>query len=73
MNLILQSLWKNNRKTEDLKNLKNLYPDGQCPFGIRDLNNDECYSGNGKNRCKYKYDWWENAFKYKKHMWLEQI
>ena len=63
MNLILQSLWKNNRKTEDLKNLKNLYPDGQCPFGIRDLNNDECYSGNGKNRCKYfvRYDW-ENFY-----------
>lgn len=25
-----------------------------CPFGVRDLQNDECYSGNGKNRCKYE-------------------
>lgn len=31
----------------------------QCPFGERDLLNDECYSGNGVNRCKYfvRYDW----------------
>lgn len=31
----------------------------KCPYGYRDLNNDECYSGNGVNRCKYfvKYDW----------------
>ena len=30
----------------------------QCPFAVRDLNQDECYSGNGQNRCKYfvKYD-----------------
>ena len=30
-----------------------------CPFGVRDLANNECYSGNGQNRCKYfvKYDW----------------
>ena len=30
-----------------------------CPFGVRDLQNDECYSGNGVNRCKYfvRYDW----------------
>ena len=30
-----------------------------CPFGERDLQNDECYSGSGKNRCPYfvKYDW----------------
>ncbi len=30
-----------------------------CPFGVRDLQNDECYSGNGTNRCKYfvRYDW----------------
>ena len=31
----------------------------RCPFGIRDLSNDECYGGNGQNRCPYfvKYDW----------------
>ena len=31
----------------------------RCPFGVRDLAVDECYSGNGKNRCKYFvcYDW----------------
>lgn len=31
----------------------------QCPFGVRDLKNDECYSGNGKNRCKFfvRHDW----------------
>ena len=30
-----------------------------CPFNVRDLSKDECYSGNGKNRCKYfiRYDW----------------
>lgn len=30
-----------------------------CPFGVRDLENDVCYSGNGINKCKYfkKYDW----------------
>lgn len=30
-----------------------------CPFGERDLQTDECYSGNGKNRCPYfvRYDW----------------
>lgn len=30
----------------------------RCPFDIRDLSKDECYSGNGQNRCKYfkKYD-----------------
>lgn len=33
-----------------------------CPFGVRDLQNDECYSGNGVNRCKYfvRYDWGEH-------------
>lgn len=25
----------------------------KCPFGIRDLKNDECYTGMGVNRCKY--------------------
>jgi len=30
----------------------------QCPFAVRDLSQDECYSGNGQNRCKYfvRYD-----------------
>ena len=30
-----------------------------CPYGERDLQKDECYSGNGKNRCPYfvRYDW----------------
>ena len=30
-----------------------------CPFAERDLENDECYSGNGKNRCKWfiRYEW----------------
>jgi hypothetical protein len=30
----------------------------QCPFSVRDLLNDECYSGNGVNRCKFfvRYD-----------------
>lgn len=30
----------------------------QCPFGVRDLLHDECYSGNGQNKCKYfvRYD-----------------
>ena len=39
----------------DMQNMNAL----RCPFGIRDLNNDECYSGNGQNRCPYfvKYDW----------------
>ncbi len=32
-----------------------------CPFGERDLQNDECYSGNGRNRCPFfiRYDWSE--------------
>lgn len=25
----------------------------RCPFGKRDLTNDECYSGGGKNRCEF--------------------
>lgn len=31
----------------------------ECPFKVRDLKNDECYSGNGKNRCEWfvRYDW----------------
>ena len=31
----------------------------ECPFKERDLTTDECYSGNGQNRCKYfvRYDW----------------
>lgn len=35
---------------------KALHP--QCPFKVRDLHTDECYSGNGKNRCEYfiKYE-----------------
>lgn len=45
--------------------LKSKWIDGElkrstvCPFGVRDLSNDECYSGNGKNRCPYfvRYDW----------------
>lgn len=45
--------------------LKTKWIDGElkrstvCPFGVRDLSNDECYSGNGKNHCPYfvKYDW----------------
>lgn len=30
-----------------------------CPFGERDLQNDECYSGGGHNRCPYfiRYEW----------------
>lgn len=34
-----------------------------CPFGVRDLQNDECYSGNGVNRCKWfvRYDWENHA------------
>lgn len=30
----------------------------RCPFGIRDLSKDECYSGNGRNECRFfkKYD-----------------
>lgn len=34
-----------------------------CPFGERDLDNDECYSGGGRNRCKYfiRYDWDEHS------------
>lgn len=34
-------------------------PQVSCPFGVRDLSKDECYSGNGKNKCKYfvRYDW----------------
>lgn len=30
----------------------------RCPFGIRDLSKDKCYSGNGQNRCRFfkKYD-----------------
>ena len=30
-----------------------------CPFGVRDLEHDECYSGNGQNRCKWfvRYEW----------------
>lgn len=37
-----------------------------CPFGERDLQNDECYSGNGQNRCPFfvRYDW----EKYKGHV-----
>lgn len=31
----------------------------QCPFGERDLLDDECYSGNGVNKCHWfvRYDW----------------
>lgn len=31
----------------------------ECPFKVRDLVNDECYSGSGQNRCEWfvKYDW----------------
>lgn len=33
----------------------------RCPFGIRDLSTDECYSGMGRNRCKfferYAHEW----------------
>lgn len=25
----------------------------QCPFHERDLHNDHCYDGMGRNRCKY--------------------
>ena len=30
-----------------------------CPFKERDLQKDECYSGNGKNKCRFfvRYDW----------------
>ena len=30
-----------------------------CPFGVRDLENDECYSGGGNNRCQWfvRYDY----------------
>ena len=33
--------------------------EARCPFGERDLQNDECYSGNGRNRSPYfiRYDW----------------
>ena len=35
--------------------------DYKCPFNERDLTygHNECYSGNGQNRCPYfvKYDW----------------
>lgn len=39
----------------DMQNMSAL----RCPFNIRDLSKDECYSGNGQNRCPYfvKYDW----------------
>ncbi|MBQ3836173.1 MAG: hypothetical protein II814_03490 [Treponema sp.] len=35
----------------------------QCPFGVRDLTSDECYSGSGRNRCPYfvRYDWEQHA------------
>ena len=57
MNYILN--YPSYRHGEDFSKLKNFYPQRQCPFGIRDLNNDECYSGAGHNRCKYfvRYDW----------------
>ena len=31
----------------------------KCPFGERDLQTDECYSGGGHNRCPYfiRYEW----------------
>jgi hypothetical protein len=34
-----------------------------CPFGVRDLQNDRCYDGGGKNRCKWfvRYDWEKHA------------
>jgi hypothetical protein len=34
-----------------------------CPFNVRDLQNDNCYDGNGKNRCKWfvRYDWEKHA------------
>ena len=37
-------------------------PQVPCPFGVRDLSKDECYSGNGQNKCKYfvRYDWDEH-------------
>ena len=35
---------------------RDLHP--KCPYGVRDLHNDVCYSGMGKNRCEYfvKYE-----------------
>lgn len=43
--------------------IPNKYDKTRCPFGVRDLTKDECYSGNGQNRCKYfvRYDWGEHA------------
>ena len=43
--------------------IPNKYHETRCPFGVRDLTQDECYSGNGKNRCKYfvRYDWGEHS------------
>ena len=33
--------------------------DMRCPFGVRDLKHDECYSGSGQNRCEFfvRYNW----------------
>lgn len=30
-----------------------------CPFKVRDLSTDVCYSGNGVNKCKFfvRYEW----------------
>lgn len=33
--------------------------DDRCPYGVRDLQTEACYDGNGKNKCPYfvRYDW----------------
>lgn len=28
-------------------------PNSPCPYKVRDLSKDECYSGGGRNRCQY--------------------
>lgn len=46
------------RKYNPKTNLCDIVEYSQCPFGIRDLQNDNCYDGNGKNKCQYfvRYD-----------------
>lgn len=53
MNVIPMYQWVKDHRTGERKN------DLQCPFGVRDLSSDECYSGSGRNRCKFfvRYDW----------------
>ena len=40
----------------------------RCPFGIRDLSEENCYDGMGRNRCKYFKKYEHNAEKHQSYI-----